>query len=320
MTKILIIRLSSIGDIFHTFTVLPDIKKAIPDSSIDWLVDESFKEIAELCPLIDNVISIPLRTWKKNKLQLIPNLFRFKRTLENKNYDYIIDTQGLIKTAILANFLFKGYIHGLHKYSAREPYASFLYSHQYRVNQRDIAVVRLRRLIAQIFNLGIDLRTIDFIIKKEDCQVNFDCGTILFLHGTSKENKKWSLEYWCEMAIWLINNSQEQILLTYSSQKELDFANSLIKKVNSPRISLIGKLKFAQLADLIAKSNLVIGVDTGFTHLANLMKVPTLGIYLNSDPNYVGLAESKIAHNFGGRKKQVLPAQIIEYINQNNLL
>ena len=77
--KILIIRLSSIGDIFHTFTLLPDIKQKYPDAEIDWLVDENFKGIAEVSPLINKVISIPLRKWKKNKLSWVFKLIKFKK-------------------------------------------------------------------------------------------------------------------------------------------------------------------------------------------------------------------------------------------------
>ena len=117
--KILIIRLSSIGDIFHTFTLLPDIKQKYPNAEIDWLVDESFKGIAELSPLINKVISIPLRKWKKNKLSWLYNLIKFRNSINHEQYDYIIDTQGLIKSAFLAKFLFKGKIYGLDRKSAR---------------------------------------------------------------------------------------------------------------------------------------------------------------------------------------------------------
>lgn len=315
--RILIIRLSSIGDIFHTFTILPDIKKIFPNATIDWLVDDGFKGVAALSPLIDTVIPIPLRKWKKSKLTWLFNLIKFKKSLPNIKYDYIIDTQGLIKSAILAKYLFNGFVFGLDRKSAREPLSSLFYDFTYTVNQNDIAVPRLRGLIAKMFNLQHDLRKIDFPYKCEDCEITFANGHVLYLHGTSKENKKWSLENWLSLSNWIIENTNKQIVLTYSNQEEHDFALNLIAKINNERIKLIDKLSFAKLADLIAKSDLVVGVDTGFTHFANLVGRPTIAIYQASNPNYVGVLESDIAKNLGGKGVLVSVQDVIDNIKCN---
>ncbi len=320
MPKILIIRLSSIGDIFHTFTVLPDIKKALPNCQIDWLVDESFKSVAQLSPLIDNVISIPLRKWKKNKFTWILNLIKFKNTLSKTKYDYIIDTQGLIKSAFLAKLLFNGKIYGLDKSSAREPIASLFYNYSFKVCQDNVAVIRLRGLIAKIFKLEHDLSDFSFEVLRQNLDINSKYGYILFLHGTSKDNKKWPLEDWITLSNWILTNTKYDIILTYSNTAEFEFANKLKATINDPRVKIIDKLDFLKLTDLIANAKLIIGVDTGFTHMANLLKKPTLAIYLHSKPGYVGMLESHIAHNFGGYKKQVKPAELIEFINHNNLV
>lgn len=313
--KILIIRLSSIGDIFHTFTLLPDIKNKFPNTEIDWLVDDSFTDVAKLSPLIDNVISIPLRKWKKNKFTWLINLWKFKKQLKPKQYDYIIDTQGLIKSAILTKFLFDGLVYGLDYKSARESLASFFYDFTYNVNQNNIAVPRLRGLVSKIFNLEHDLRKVDFQYKSEDCGINFANGYVLFLHGTSKDDKKWSLENWTELSNWLITNTNQQIVLTYSNKSEYDFAINLINTVNSERITLVDKLSFVKLADLIVRADLVVGVDTGFTHFANLTGRPLIAIYLASNPSYVGVLESDIAKNLGGKGLQVSVDEVIDSIN-----
>ncbi len=314
--NILIIRLSSIGDIFHTFTLLPDIKNKFPNAEIDWLVDDSFTNVAKLSPLIDNVISIPLRKWKKNKFTWLINLWKFKKQLKPKQYDYIIDTQGLIKSAILTKFLFDGLVYGLDYKSARESLASFFYDFTYNVNQNNIAVPRLRGLVAKIFNLEHDLRKVDFQYKSEDCGINFANGYVLFLHGTSKDDKKWSLENWTELSNWLITNTNQQIVLTYSNKSEYDFAINLINTVNSERITLVDKLSFVKLADLIVRANLVVGVDTGFTHFANLTGRPLIAIYLASNPSYVGVLESDIAKNIGGKGLQVSVDEVIRNIKR----
>ena len=318
--NIIIIRLSSIGDIFHTFTILPDIRSKYPNANIDWLVDENFKDIAELSPLIDNVISIPLKKWKKDKFSWLSNIIKFKKVTKSKYYDYIIDTQGLIKTAFLAKVLFNGKIYGLNYQSARESLASIFYNYKYNVNQNTIAVIRLRGLINKIFKLDKKLDLIDFKVKSEDNLLNIDGKYVVYLHGTSKENKKWSILNWVELSRWILNNTTLKIVLTYSNQSEYKFTQIFIQQINSQRVILIDKLSFLKLVDLINKSEIIIGVDTGFTHLANLLGKKTLAIYLNSNPGYVGMLESKIAHNFGGIKQSVSVIDIVNYINQQNLL
>lgn len=303
--KILIIRLSAIGDIFHTFTILPDIRKVFKDVQIDWLVDESFVEVAKLSPLIDNVIPIPLKKWKKSKLSYLSNLIKYKKSLPKVNYDYIIDTQSLIKTAVLSKFLFNGDIYGLDRKSARESLASLFYDYKYNVNQDNVAVIRLRGLIAKIFNLNHNLREFNFEVKTKSYLPNFDSKYVLFLHGTSKENKKWAIDNWVELSQWIISNTDKQIVVTYSNDSEYQFTQDLHDKLNSSRLTIIDKLKFAEFADVVKHASLVIGVDTGFTHLANLLHIPTVAIYQASDPNYVGMLESDIAKNLGDKNIQV---------------
>lgn len=318
--NILIIRLSSIGDIFHTLTVLPDIKKKFPDSNIDWCVDESFAKIVKLSPLINDVLPIPLRKWKKNKLTWFFHLLDYKKKINSKKYDYIIDTQGLIKSAFIAKFLFNGELYGLDKNSAREPLASLFYDYKFLVKQNDIAVVRLRGLIAKIFNIDIDYNQIDLPIIYQDCGIDLSINSILFLHGTSKQSKKWDIDNWKILAEYILENSDNNIYLTYSNSEEEIFTNKFKLLVNNSRIKIVDKMEFSLLADLINKVKLVIGVDTGFTHLANLLGKPTLAIYQDSDPSYVGIFEYNHSSNFGGRKNKVLASEIIDYISVNKLI
>lgn len=314
--KILIIRLSAIGDIFHTLTILPDIRKVFKDVQIDWLVDESFVEVTKLSPLIENVIPIPLKKWKKSKLSYLPNLIKYKKSLPKVNYDYIIDTQSLIKTALLSKFLFNGEIYGLDRKSAREPLASLFYDYKYNVNQDNVAVIRLRGLIAKIFNLNHNLRKFSFDVKTKPYLPNFDSKYVLFLHGTSKENKKWAIDNWVELSQWIISNTDKQIVVTHSNDSEYQFTKDLKDKLNSSRLTIIDKLKFAEFADVVKHASLVVGVDTGFTHLANLLHIPTIAIYQASDPNYVGMLESAIAKNLGNKESKITSYQAISCIQR----
>src|SRR5947208_3610537 len=106
--NILIVRLSSLGDIIHTYPMLYDIKTNIPNCNVDWLVDDEFVELVKLHPLVNNVVSIPLRKWAKNKFTLLKNFITWKKKLKleykNNHYDYILDSQGLLKSAILTRY------------------------------------------------------------------------------------------------------------------------------------------------------------------------------------------------------------------------
>jgi heptosyltransferase-1 len=198
--------------------------------------------------------------------------------------------------------------------------ASLFYDFSYNVDQNNIAVVRLRSLVAKIFNLDVDLNKIDFEAKTQACNINFANGYVILLHGTSRIDKQWSFDNWLTLAQWLVANSSQQIVITYSNDSEYSFCQQLFNELKSDRITIVDKLPFAQLSDLIFNSQLVVGVDTGFTHYANLVNRPTIGIYLDSIPRYGGIMESSIAKNFGGKKQQVNPQQIIEYIKDKNFL
>ncbi len=319
MVKVLVVRLSAIGDIFHTFSILPDIKNALPDCQIDWLVDESFVEVVKLSPLVDKIIGIPLKKWKKNKISWLLNLIKFKKNLVFKHYDYIIDTQGLIKSAVISRFLFTGKLYGLNIKSAREWPASLFYDYKYFVDQDNIAVIRLRGLIKEIFDIK-QLDKLNFEITAVDTFVLGYGNYIMYLHGTSKENKKWAYNNWLNLTHWMMKNTDYNIVLTYSNDQELAFVTKLANEVNNSRLIVVDKLPFNQLAVVINNAKLIIGVDTGFTHLANLLNKPLLAIFLATNPNYVGIIENEIAHLFGGLNKTVLPTELIEYITENKLL
>jgi heptosyltransferase-1 len=309
--KILIIRLSSIGDIFHTFTVLCDIKNQYPNACIDWLVDDNFLAIAQLSPLIDNLYSIPIKSWKQeSKLGAIIKLIKwqqeFKKKYNNKRYDYIIDMHGLIKTAVLTKF-FNGKSYGLNYKSAKEKiWASIFYHHTYYVNNNQVAIKRFRSLVGQILQLNYK-SPFQFAINMHPVAIKIDQPYIVLLHGTSKKTKQWSLHNWVDLVIDLLIANAYKIVITYSNSIEFTFTNKLLQQiqesaVNKPEIMIdnlqvIATLPIAELSYLIKHSSLVIGVDTGFTHLANLLHKPVIAIYKITNQNYGGLLTNNHSFN-----------------------
>ena len=168
--RVLLIKTSSMGDLIHTFPALTDARNAIPDLSIDWVVEESFKEIPAWHPVVNKVIPVALRRWRKNIFSHANTHGMAKITrmpiCKQQHYDLVLDAQGLAKSAFLS-FFAKGIRAGLDFHSAREPLASFAYQRKYPVNFYQHAVVRMRNLFSQALEYTSPNTPPDFQINRE---------------------------------------------------------------------------------------------------------------------------------------------------------
>lgn len=261
--NILIIRLSSLGDILHTFPMVQDIKKNYPHAQIDWLVDSSFQDLIKINPNINEIITIPLRVWSKDKFALMHNIIPWKRALQvkygKKYYDYIIDSQGLLKSAMLTK-CFNGNIYGLGTKSIREKLATLFYQNRIETGKEHLAIQKNRLLAAKIFNYTIDQAHVNFGLKNlipandpdmdiansdttcnkqvDSCsQINNKAeknkdashpspnpgstiNNVVFFHSTSKKSKKYPIANWVELAEYLITQHNLQVILPFGSDKE----------------------------------------------------------------------------------------------------
>ncbi|MFN8770376.1 MAG: lipopolysaccharide heptosyltransferase I [Neisseriaceae bacterium] len=303
MVKILIIRLSSIGDIIHTFPMVYDIKNNIKDVCIDWVVDESFKDLLKYNKNVNNVITVPFRKWKKNKIKLIYNFRNWYKQLENKEYDFIIDSQGLIKSAILTRY-FNGNVYGYDCSSAREKLASFLYKNKIKISKNVLATTKNRLLCQKIFNYNINLQHIDFGIeeyfKEENIKI-VDYEYVIFFHAASKDEKKYPIENWINVANHILQNSKLKIILPYGNKKEKQESFEIKNKINSDRVIVPEKIySFSEIYFLIYGASFIIGVDTGLIHLSNALNKKTIALYTNTDSKKTGIIETDISKNLGG--------------------
>ena len=291
--RILFIRLSAIGDIFHGFAVARDIKENYPNCTLDWLVDSRFEYVAKMCEDVDNIISIPFKAWKRNITTLPSKYLDFRSSLKNKNYDLIIESHGLIKPAIFSKTLFKGDVYGLSTKSANDGiFASCFYKKKFIVNRDNIALIRFRELAAKALNYKVNYNLPKVKVKTNPSNLNL-LNYVLFLHGTSKDEKKLSLDEWTQIAYLILEKTDLNIALSYSTSQEYNFCQNLISKVNNKRLILIEKQKFSSFADIVKNATMIVGVDTGFTHLANILNKKLIAIYNYSNPNHVGILETE---------------------------
>lgn len=316
--NILIVRLSSLGDIIHTYPMLFDIKTNLNNCSIDWLIDSDFTNLVELNPLIDNVISIPLRSWLKNKTTLLIKFFRWrklqKQQLGNKYYDYIIDSQGLLKSAILTT-CFNGTVVGLGRNSIKEKLATLFYQRKYEVGKQHLAITKNRLLASNIFNYKINVNEVNFgllatpniIVKKIINSLrrsNLSTNKyVIFFHATSKDSKKYPLDKWASLANYLINLRNFDVILPFGNEKERSESVQLQQMITTDIDHVIipqNRLNYSELTPLILNAEFIFGVDTGLVHLANALNKKLIAIYLDTDPSKTGIYTSNRAKNIGG--------------------
>lgn len=302
--KILIVRLSSLGDIIHTYPMIFDIKNNLPNASIDWLVDDSFKSLVALNPHVDNIIPIPLRKWKKNKLKLLSNINVWKKEINNNTYDYIIDSQGLVKSALLSK-CFNGKIYGLGIRSIREKIASLFYDKTFETGKELLAITKNRILASYIFNYRIDLASPNFGLNSypsPEIELDLTKKYIIFFHATSKDSKKYPPNKWAELGTYLIAKENVSIVLPYGSLVEKNEALSIQKLLNVKNVLVPERIfNYSELTGLVSNASFVFGVDTGLIHLANALNKKLIAIYIDTDPKKTGIFESLVAKNIGGK-------------------
>ena len=199
--RVLLIKTSSMGDLIYTLPALTDAGAALPDIQFDWVVEDSFQEIAHWHPLVHKVIPVSLRRWRKAKWQrnTWSELGALSQQLKAQGqYDLILDAQGLVKSAVLG-CLANGARAGLNFRSARESLASFLYQHKHAVNFYQHAVVRMRSLFSLALGYPLPTTPPNFGLDQFRAQVQQEKYSV-FLHGTTWASTQWPENYWAELA------------------------------------------------------------------------------------------------------------------------
>ena len=283
--RVLLVKTSSMGDLIHTFPALTDAGKAIPGIQFDWLVEKNFASIPAWHPLVNKVIPVALRKWRKNIFakETRAEWKQMLSQLRATNYDLIIDAQGLVKSGFVTYFA-KGTRAGLDWSSAREALASLFYQKKYTVNFYQHAVVRMRSLFSLALGYSLPTSAPDFGLNRAlfSKQQN---DYLVFLFGTTWNTKQWPEQYWIELAN-LAGKAGLRVKLSGGNADEMACAERIAKQ--SSAIDVIPRLDIPGMAALLANANGVVAVDTGFGHLAAALNVPTVSLYGPTNPEYTG--------------------------------
>jgi heptosyltransferase I len=315
MMNVLIVRTSSMGDLIHTWPALTDLARHYPNVRVSWLTEENFVDIAGLHPSVQEVIPLAWRRWRKRIL--LPSTWceirAMRNALQATKWDLIIDSQGLLKSAIPARMAGNVLV-GLDWKSCREPIASLLYSKTYRVSWEKSAVNRNRELFSKIFGYTLSGEPVfDIHEEKRPDWVPADNYAML-LHATSKESKEWPENQWVELADRLNEQSDMIAVFPWGNPREHERAVRLTqqcrKAICAPRMTL------REAAGALSHATAVVGVDTGLSHLANALAVPLVAIYTDTDPASTGVVETRHAVNLGGVGKVTTVDEVLSALLQ----
>ncbi|MDR2213499.1 MAG: lipopolysaccharide heptosyltransferase I [Pseudomonadales bacterium] len=286
--RVLIVKVSSLGDVIHILPAITDAYHAKRGLRFDWVVEEAFTEIPRWHPAIDKVIPVAFRRWRKNlfKTWRSGEFAAFKHNLQEHHYDLVIDAQGLIKSGIISRIA-RGLTVGLNTTTIRERSAALFYNVKYTVPWQQHAVERLRDLFSRTFNYGVDYKNCDYGLSRgrfRDPEAS-ETPYLVLLHGTTWESKQWPMQYWKRL-IRLVTHDGYRVKLLWGDEGELARAKEMAE--NSPQVDVLDRMGLTGIAQVMANSAGVVTVDTGLGHLAAAFSLPTVAVYGASNAELTG--------------------------------
>ena len=278
--KIAIVKLSALGDLVHAMVALQFIKAARPDVQIDWIVEERFAGLLTDHPDINQLITVNLNALKTNKTGVFAQIKQLRQQAR-QHYDLVIDAQGLIKSAVVATLLGKTRA-GFDADSIREKAAAWFYSVKVACPYDSNAIVRNAVVLSNPLGFTITEAQLDnkqpfLFFKDEDPQI-YDYldpaqKTIVLVIGSSWETKNYPAEKFVAIAKAL----PHRFLVVWGSEQERQKAEWMATQADN--IWVMPRLDLNSLKALISKADLLIGNDTGPTHMAWALNRPSITLF-----------------------------------------
>jgi len=280
--RVLIVKLSSLGDVVHTLPVVADIRAAHPGARVDWVVEPAFAPLVERVAGVANVIECPLRRWARAgwwRATTRSELGAFVGRLRRDRYDAVVELQGLTKAALVAA-LARGPSWGLanrtdgasHEWPAR-----FLATHAVRVEQHSHALDRARELVAKALDTNIEVPP-DFGLRARPLATPERERTVVLVHGTTRVDKLWPDDHWIELGARLVEEGWN-VALPRAGADEAKRARLLAEAIGGASCAVWPAMELGAFIDRLAATAGVIGVDSGPSHIAVALGLPHVQIY-----------------------------------------
>ena len=293
--RILIVKTSSMGDVVHALPLAVDIANEVADAQIDWLCEEAFAAIPAMSRHIGVVHKVALRRWRKRPFD--PAVWRevriAKTALREARYDLVLDVQGLAKSAWLARWT-GAPVTGFDASTAREGIAARFYQHQFEVPRTLHAIERCRLLGAAALGYAITSAPSFGIASSLEQASSQEAPMAVLLINASRETKLWPEDRWLAVERWLAEQGFASVLFCGSVTERVR-SEAIAARMQRATVSPPATLN--AIASTLARAPIVIGLDTGLTHLAAALGRPTVGIFCDYDPALVGLTGDADAGN-----------------------
>ena len=288
--KILLVKLSSLGDVVHTLPALQDILVAMPDAQIDWVVEKAFAPLLSQVKGVQRIIPCELRRWRQSfwTAQTRREWRAFKADFQAARYDAVIDLQGLTKSALVA-WLAKLTSHGKRYAMANQTEGS-----GYEAPTRwvaDVAITQEPHVHAVARARVLAAEALGYELKNSKIGVNYGLNMpiaqsirgqeapkkIAFIHGTSRQDKTWPLQHWQALGQRLLGQGY-QVMLVHGNADELLTSRAIAAQLGHHSV-VLPLLSLAELTQELGACHGAIGVDSGVSHIAAALGLPHVQIY-----------------------------------------
>lgn len=290
--NILIVRVSSLGDVVHNMPMVADILRHYPNAQIDWVVEEAYVSLVRLNAGVRNIIPFALRRWRKSLLSSATRceMRAFYHQLRAETYDVVFDSQGLLKSAVvmgMARLATGGKRVGLAngtEGSGYEPLSRLFHTVSVPVPLRTHGVARGRLLVDAVLGSSAGAAP-DFMLQTPNPAPGADVSWLpdrpyaAFFHGTARAAKQWPAAHWVQIGRQLSAHGLP-VLLAWGNEAERQTAEQLAAQI--PMAKVLPKLSMMEAVLFAQRAAIAIGVDTGLTHIAAAYSRPTIELYCDS--------------------------------------
>lgn len=306
--RLLIVKTSSMGDVVHALPVVSDVLRFDPGAQIDWLVEAPFAALPQLHPGVRHVLPLSWRQWRGSlyRRSTWQAMGALRDRLRGETYDLVLDLQGLVKSALWACQA-RAPVAGYDRASLREPLAAWAYQRTAAVPRDLQAIERCRLLAAAHLGYALGLGAPEFGLRRPEPGWMPKGPYAVLIPNASRPEKLWPERHWVAVGLRLRERGWTPLVL-WGRASEQTLAENIAAGCDG---DVPPFLKVAEMAAVLAGAQAVVGLDTGFTHLAAAFGRPTLGIYCDHEPGLAGITGPGPVASLGGKgqvpsRKEVL--------------
>ncbi|MGE0073113.1 MAG: lipopolysaccharide heptosyltransferase I [Thiomonas sp.] len=300
--RVLLVQISAMGDQLQTLPAVSDIAARWPGIAIDWVVDARFAEIPRLHPAVRRVFALPLKTVQQQRSpRALQGLLAMLRELRAERYDLVWDPHSVLKSAIISRLARSRLRVGYRAQDCGgEPLAARAYTLHF-ARPPGVHGTEGRRVFAQAVLDTDPARAVDYAIDQR-FSIPPDGSaepTVFLAHGASKPEKLWPLDRWQHLARWLTQRGL-RLQLTWGNAAEHARALAIVRDLPAGSSEILDRRSLTDMLAVIAGCRLLIGVDTGFTHMAAALRRPVVGLFVATGAELFTPTSPALARTLGG--------------------